>query len=689
MQFTNISGNEYAVLAIVAMAVQNPYMLEGFKVEGKEEVTLSLEQAESLNNSVLNSGEGVFPKDPYSEWVDPSDKIKKGLENFSSVISDVGLSNPEAGDQPFSYRQIMSDMSMAMAINVGTGYNMASALTAATALFAHNPNVTKEMLLEKETITRKAWDLVYEDLALSQDYKRGNPFYTMLMQSISGCQTIPPAVGETEWTVIPADQTLAKICHMFEEATGASLSHAEAKWLIWARRVVAAYKRLNRKGLDSFFKSGGNKHYHNNANPNLVALFPDSKANSMLPDILFVAIFRQLGQGVYGVNESMEEEGLAQSVWDLYPQYKDMILPHLPAWLARKFELGHLVWSNMIDQAREERKVEEKNFDGMSGYKLDAPDENFESIPYVDLHNCHAKSPYASGSVGAFEVKDWYCPIIPMVIEDGKPSREATKQDLKNGETIKFFPQSAEKAGMECKIAGGAYWYYRNLSAKEIFQRAAKRYPEGIILFTENNKASYQFIRFDALLRFGAFGASQSATGVSLRLVQLIIASQQYPENRPSGWDSSAAGILASITAGVRGMVNLGEDGDTTKRSKIIRLLGRSSSAEGSFATKVMTSCARRVQDHRFEKADGSVGKLPVIVFNPEDDIVKCGQFKEGQICAVSRTPMISVFYAYVKLDADVSIGNAEVRASVFKKFTSGDGDGDPMGGINISIALQ
>lgn len=678
MQFTNISGNEYMVLALVAMAVQNPYMLEGFTLIEKESPTLSLEDAESLNNSVLNSGKGVFAKDPYSEWINPSDKIKKGLANFSSVISDVGLSHPEWGDQPFSYRQIMEDMSMEMAINVGTGYNMASALTAATCLFAHNPSVSEEMLLEKETITRKAWDLVYEDLALSQDYKRGNPFYMLLMQSVSGCQVIPPSLENDQWTTIPADQTLAKICHMFEEATGASLSSTEAKWLIWARRVVAAYKRLNRRGIDDFFNSKANKHYHTNANPNLVALFPDSKANSMLPDIIFVAIFRQLGQGLYGVNESLEEEGLAQSVWDLYPQYKDMILPHLPTWLARKFELGYLVWSNMIDQAREERKVEEVNFDGMSGYKLDAPDENFESIPYIDLHSCHAKSSYASGGVGAFEVKDWYCPITPMVISEGKPIKEATKQDLKNGEDVKFFPQSAEKAGMEVKVAGGAYWYYRNLTAKEIFERATKRYPNGVILFSENNKASYQFIRFDALLKFGAFGASKSATGISLRLVQLIIASQQYPENRPSGWDSSAAGILASITSGVRGMVNLGEDGDTTKRSKIIRLLGRSSSAEGSFATKVMTSCARRVQDHRFEKADGSTGKVPVIVFNPEDDIVKRGHFEEGQICAVSRTPMISAFFAIVKLDPDVSIGNAEVRASVFKQFTSGDGDGKP-----------
>lgn len=699
-----LSKTEYSVLCLVAMAVQNPNLLYDYELEeDRGEYVLSYEEAEKLNQSVLNSGAGIFEKDPYFEWVSPKDKVKKSIDKFEPQLSSVGINDAQYGDTEFSYQQVMAEMSAAMAINVGTGYNMASALTAATMLFSHMGTAAVKLAM-MELVTRKSWDVTYEDLALSQDYKRGNPFYKLLFESIGGVRSIPPASPEAEWTTKSPAVTNQDIRNMFQEATGVTLSEEEAKWFIWARRVVAGYKRLNKEGLEAFYKTRKNKPFHTGANSNLVSLFPASKEHSMLPDIVFVGVFRQLGQGTYGVDESEED---TQSLWELYGEYKKHFLPYLPNWLRRKMELAADLWQQMIDQKREERKHNERDLSGNNPYQLDTPDGEYEGldIPYLDIHSCHGKSRHASGFIGAFQIMEYACPIKPMLFKEGVPQGCATKKDMKDSKAfmpheekdgrkvytngIAFVPRKLEEVpDMECKVSGGAYWYYRKLSAKEVIQKAAERYPNGVILFSENNNPVYQFIHFKSLLRFGAFAGGSSATGVALRLAQLIIATQQYPESRPSGWDSSAGGILRSITAGIRGMVGLSEGASTSGRSKIIRSVGRSSSAEGSYATKVMTSCAPRVQDYRFTCGNGTEGRLPVIVFSPNDDIIRQGGFKEGAILSVGRTPMISSFYAYLKLDESVSVGNAEVRASVFKKYTSGDGDGDPMGGRQVSIAL-
>jgi hypothetical protein len=104
-------------------------------------------------------------------------------------------------------------------------------------------------------------------------------------------------------------------------------------------------------------------------------------------------------------------------------------------------------------------------------------------------------------------------------------------------------------------------------------------------------------------------------------------------------------------------------------KAGLLRRIGRVKPfAQGS---KVMTS-------HSVPNVDinegGEVYSIPVFLVNPHDDLVKVGNYKAGDYCAMFRTPQIAKCYGVLLFDETVSIGHIECNAFLNAKTHRGDG---------------
>jgi hypothetical protein len=293
-----------------------------------------------------------------------------------------------------------------------------------------------------------------------------------------------------------------------------------------------------------------------------------------------------------------------------------------------------------------------------------------QDIPYVDVHNGHEgedrlgpmtgtgnpfpafKGETFKGLRGAFEYKLLYCPLVK---QGGKLVADTSTP-----------PALTDKAGR-------LYWA-RVRPAREIVEMAADRYPNGVWLMSRgpehNQTPIIQYLNFEAILKLGAFLNGGSATGISLLVLEIMIAISRKADGRENGWDSDMRGRVAGLGGMIRKWV--------AKSS--LKKLGQGPKVHVS--GKVSTSHSLRVAPVEIliqeEGKDDRVIEMPVVCLNPQDDMVRLLGVKEGDIVTFGRTPTVFRGYALCRFSPEVAISGVEVSAEMWALFNRGDGDGDP-----------
>ena len=320
-------------------------------------------------------------------------------------------------------------------------------------------------------------------------------------------------------------------------------------------------------------------------------------------------------------------------------------------------------------------------------------------IPYIDVHNCHEAVDYIGlmtktgepfpwampkhwvGEAtqemviptfkqirGAFEYKLLYCPLREEEYKDDEGNK---MKRLVEDDSTK--PSLVDKDGLK-------YWA-RTRSAREIVEMAAVRYPKGCWLMSrgseQNMKPVLQYLDFNALLKLGAFLNGGSATGISLQVVELMIAVSKKADKRENGWDSDIRGRISGLGGAIRKWIaksSLKKLGQGPK----VHVSGKVSTSHSMWVTPAIIQIEEEGQEPR-------VVEMPVVCFNPYDDMVKLLGISEGDIVTFGRTPTVFRGYALARFSEEVAIGGVEISAEQWAIFNRGDGDGDPEDSRNDS----
>lgn len=455
----------------------------------------------------------------------------------------------------------------------------------------------------------------------------------------------------------------------------ALIPYSHMEWLLQAFRITRGYSALARKRMEKFPKHYGPK-----------TLLDEAGNLTEYGQVVLTGAFRALGQGVYGaggldvMDEQLNEGGGGISPWTALDRlgWSD-VKDQLPPWLRTR--MGKALRVNVALSGYDKRQAVAAQEGGT--YRPKGNDAR-EDIPYINIHACHEalaeegpetrtvdgtpfqfKPPAHAANPGieylmptykdlrgAFEYKQLYCPLRQegnrLVCDDSTP------------------PAITDKNGL-------VYWA-RTLPEREIIQRAADRYPNGVWLYSMgakgNNPMVKQFLDFNSLLKLGAFMNGGSATGICLNIVQILIAISKKADKRENGWDSDIRGKLTGLGGQIRKWIQ--------KSSK--KKLGQGPKTKVS--SKVATSHSI---DHapvdviikQEGKPDQTI-QMPVITLNPDDDSVRMLHAADGDIVSFGRTPMVYRGYALLKLCARTAIATTGVSAEVWAMFNRGDGDGDP-----------
>lgn len=284
---------------------------------------------------------------------------------------------------------------------------------------------------------------------------------------------------------------------------------------------------------------------------------------------------------------------------------------------------------------------------------LDVNGEPWNYLSYKDMR-------------GAFEYKMLHCPVKI----EGKAKNKRVVPDYST-------PPSLEKGGL-------LYWA-RVRGAREIFELAKLRYPQGVWLYSKGAEGNlplvFQYLDFHALLKMGAFLNGGSATGISLLIAEILISLSRKAEKRENGWDTDMRGRIKGLAGALRKWM----------QKSSLKKIGQG--AKRSVSGKVTTSHGLRVSPLQIlveepGKEDRTI-ELPVVAMNPTDDMVQLLKVKEGDIITFGRSPMVYRAYAIVRLHPEVAIGSVEISAEVWAVFNRGDGDGDPLDTRNEMLIMQ
>lgn len=324
-------------------------------------------------------------------------------------------------------------------------------------------------------------------------------------------------------------------------------------------------------------------------------------------------------------------------------------------------------------------------------------------IPYVDVHNCHeaveelglmtktgepfpwAMPKHWKGEPneemviptfkqmrGAFEYKLLHCPL-----------RQEEYQDSETGKTVKRMVEDDSSKPSLVDGNGLKYWA-RTRSAREIVEMAAARYPKGCWLMSrgpeQNMQPVLQYLDFNSLLKLGAFLNGGSATGISLQVVELMIAVSKKADKRENGWDSEIRGRISGLGGAIRKWIaksSLKKLGQGPK----VHVSGKVSTSHSMRVTPAIIEIQEEAQEPR-------VVEMPVVCFNPHDDMVKLLGISEGDIVTFGRTPTVFRGYALARFSEEVAIGGVEISAEQWALFNRGDGDGDPEDSRNDSKVM-
>ena len=679
---------ENAILGCAAMALNDPSLRglddsddlsqEGSKWEDSDSYTLTAKEiATVLNVSQFGMGyANIYDanEDPFLAFSEPG--VEKKFK-AKGLVNKVGLVQKIPGSK-FTVKEVIDGTSWNYQVNVGTGYNVASVLTCEAALAryaliraskAKDKAATQQALNRLKLIAKTqglGWITGYEDswlcgfnlngMELANELHEFRKLYVDDFKTLSGNIIKGKTFGEI----------ITQLTDRLEAISGIKFEQAVVVQFLWGYRIA--------RGISALEKY---------SDTNSVA-----KAFSMTAeDMQMVAIagaMRRCDQGRFAnfldANEE-DEDSTGISVWTYLNSMWSQVQDQIPFFLRRKLYKSMIVQTEFADLTRSINNASEiggkqnsnsrvlvKNdlTTGSSKVTVLLPEGEVE-VPLVPLEfgsidekeTADNDAPYgldvnedfySFGQLhGAFEYLHRYCPLN----EEGKRDLTSTPDKvvkLKNSDQVLNF-------------------WVDTLSSKELIERAAQRYPNGVVIYsadgTDDNKTCdlEVYFNFQDLLLSAAFMGGGQSTGIALNIAELLLGISSPYANRPNGWTTRARNLLAGIQGQMREMMKAG----------LLRRIGRVKPfAQGS---KVMTS-------HSVPNVEiierGVSYSIPVFLVNPHDDLVKVGNYKAGDYCAMFRTPQIAKCYGVLLFDETVSIGHIECNAFLNAKTHRGDGDGDP-----------
>jgi hypothetical protein len=429
---------------------------------------------------------------------------------------------------------------------------------------------------------------------------------------------------------------------------------------------------------------------------------------------------------VYMEDSTNNPESQFKSCWNVYDKYyRKVIIGRnlVPPALINRIDRVGSTWKELMEFKIEESKHYQSGKSNSYRRTVGATDPETFPLDDIDLgassrlddgdalmYNSEVLSfKAAPGSAdythGAFETELIHCPVTFVEQEDGTTKCLPLVGDdsTKFGATKSDWPVSWQAELPEGKWI--EYFTRTPLDAKSIIRKAAERYPFGTILTVKGKRVLEVYVNFNVILRMGSFSASGSATGIALRIAELLTASAFLPKDRKNGYETD----LYKCLAGLSGMMLKWLSPSNMK--KAIR------GSKDGVGCKVMTSTAPKVQDARIyywtantledgtkapfcnvievegkfvpDTASAKVFTMPVICINPNDDALGMANIDQGSIVDVGRTPMVATFMAIVLIDSTVSLGHAEVAARYQGLVNHGDGDGDPVDFVKVASAIN
>lgn len=682
---------EDAVLGLIAMA-QNDLSVKAIGSEFKSTSQLTnwtLKDLATWNNSIFNSGvNAMYPanSDPYLAFFDSN--VGKKFKPVT-LVNRVGLFDAKAGQTKFTFVQAMEGSAQNYTMNVGSGYNVSSVASCMAALARYSfvtgvnnnqPLSTLKAITEEIKlwgwVNGLAWKTLYENAWLASYNDKGAKLAKMLNEYRKG--SVRDAFGNI---TVTKEQVIANLKAVLCEVEGIPTTQVKDAWvskLLWSYRVARALSPVERKekGVDAA----------------LYDLNLDKEE-----DIKYIAIcgaFRRCDQGRFSNNEELlgndGEKGYGQSIWSLLKYVWDEANDLLPNWLKRKLYKAMKV-QLLLDEGKKvsDNKGGENNYN-LPDYLLDnaavddqgrlitgcltsaktlelmgVPSIRFDYACMDSSHNIEIPvkvgkkwlfQPNSPKEVqGAFEHYILYCPLKQVIDEE-------------NGEVISLVMDDEVKGGKKFKLGNDICWVWRrNLTAKEVIQKAALRYPNGAQIIGEEVQGieSSLLIDFDDVLKTGAFTRSGAATGFALTLANFLVTiSKPSVSGAQLRVEADFKKYGRNQIAGLQGQLR------EMQRAGIIKRVGKT--APTKQALKVQST-------HTAPYLYTEWGTIPVFLINPLDDIVLEGGYKTGDFVSISRTPMIAKCYGVIVLSWDVAIGHLDVCGLMFATSNRGDGDGDPV----------
>lgn len=529
----------------------------------------------------------------------------------------------------------------------------------------------------------------------------------------------------------------------------ALIPYSHMEWLLQSFRITRGYSALARKRMEKFPKHYGPK----------TTLLDDSNNLTEYGQVVLTGAFRAMSQGVYGageldvMDEQINEGGGGISPWTALDRLGwDEVKDQLPPWLSTR--MGKALRINVALSGYDKRVAIAAQEGGT--YRPKGNDAR-DDIPYINIHHCHenmadagpetkelnnnpfmfeppinaanAGADYIMPSykqlLGAFEFKQLYCPL--KEVGEGKNKRLVCDDSTP---PVMTQTKAPEKPG---EFTWPLVYWARTLPEREIMERAAARYPNGVWLYSTggkgNNPMIKQFMDFNSLLKLGAFMNGGSATGLSLNIVQLMISISKKADKRENGWDSDIRGKLSGLGGQIRKWIQksskkkLGQGPKTKVSSKVatshsidhasVEVVIKRPELDSDWMYKLvinapnplgMCKLAINVLDvdwmYKLAKTVPTavvmllqmpiavvvmllqmpiaVVEMPVITVHPDDDILRLLHAEDGDIVSFGRTPMVYRGYALLKVCARTAIGTTGISAEVWAQYNRGDGDGDP-----------
>lgn len=666
-------------------------------------------------------------------------------------------------DAKFAFMPLLSQISKIMTIQVGWTWGMSASLWMAAWVKAHQYrnnicDCNGKMLATEKDVNDvlKAASIcsliVHEGLSLAVDPKTtplffgkiGDAEYVSFQSSFKGNHSAY-AVEKEVWVNFNREETIAKLSNNLEAISGYKADTITMNYLLAAFRWVrgmgileseglgiqegASKKSLSKMGKKSDGKWVPAYTFGGQLNDENLEQFVNILGLDDVATTVLMGLCRRMSQGVMGVrfdvdefahhlvNSETEISKEFISSWEVFNEYyvatitKEELIPPM---LISRIERVGAIWSEVVNFKSEEIKHQNT---GMGGrYRRTVADTDLD-IDVINLGACSRKDEgvalmygldempfkHESGATnyshGAFETELVHCPVTFEEV-DGvvvcKPLCDSNTQQFAT--TKSAWPESYAS-----ELPNGKFREYFNrttLDAKTILKKAAERYPYGTILTAKGREWVEVYVDFNKLLRLGSFSAGGSATGIALRIVELMIAASRIPADRKNGYETE----LYNNLAGLSGMMQKWMSPSNVKK-------GIRGSKEGA-GCKVMTSTAPKVQDARVyawlehkeapacdvilvdgkivpDTSKAKMFRVPVACINPFDNAKNIANISQGCIVDVGRTPMVSTFMAILLDDHSVSLGHLEIAARYQGIVNHGDGDGDPVDFTKVANHLN